>query len=193
MQASETLHTDQLIGARVRAEDFGELRRLYQDRQVMATLSADGNPLPEEETRQRLQRQLDHWDRYGFGMWLFHDRADGQFVGYAWLRNVTMDGRDEVDLGYATLPGFWDRGLTTEMAGAVLAEGFERLGLADVVCYTLPTNRASRRVMEKNGFTYERDIVYAGLPHVFYRLTAAGWQDSHRSGLSLRHRHQPTA
>ena len=28
---------------------------------------------------------------------------------------------------------------------------------------------ASRRVMEKTGFEFERDIVYAGHPHVLYR------------------------
>ena len=35
---------------------------------------------------------------------------------------------------------------------------FGPLGLADVVSFTLPDNRASRRVMEKLGFAYERDI-----------------------------------
>jgi RimJ/RimL family protein N-acetyltransferase len=45
-----------------------------------------------------------------------------------------------------------------------------------VVCFTLTTNRASQRVMEKAGFEYERDIVHAGLPHVFYRITASGWK-----------------
>jgi hypothetical protein len=46
--------------------------------------------------------------------------------------------------------------------------------LADVVCLTLPTNRASQRVMEKAGFGYERDVVHTGLPHVLYRITATG-------------------
>ena len=35
---------------------------------------------------------------------------------------------------------------------------------------TLPHNAASRRVMEKVGFGYDRDIVHAGLAHVLYRL-----------------------
>jgi RimJ/RimL family protein N-acetyltransferase len=38
------------------------------------------------------------------------------------------------------------------------------------VSFTLPHNAASRRVMEKAGLTYERDITHAGLPHVLYRL-----------------------
>jgi RimJ/RimL family protein N-acetyltransferase len=37
------------------------------------------------------------------------------------------------------------------------------------VAVTLTTNTASRRVMEKLGMNYERDIEHAGLPHVLYR------------------------
>ena len=58
------------------------------------------------------------------------------------------------------------------MAREVAALGLGRLGLAGLVARTLPTNRASRRVMEKAGFGYERDTVHARLPHVLYRLPA---------------------
>ena len=57
-----------------------------------------------------------------------------------------------------------------------MAVGFERLGLDDVVAFTLPTNRGSWRVMEKTGFEYERDVVHAGLPHVLYRITTSEWK-----------------
>jgi RimJ/RimL family protein N-acetyltransferase len=75
-----------------------------------------------------------------------------------------------VEVAYALLPEFWGRGLATELARESVRTAFEVLGLDDVVCFALPTNRASRRVMEKVGFRYERDVVYHGLPHVFYRL-----------------------
>ena len=39
----------------------------------------------------------------------------------------------------------------------------------DLVVDHAAAQRASRRVMEKLGFAYERNIVYAGLPHVLYR------------------------
>jgi [ribosomal protein S5]-alanine N-acetyltransferase len=39
------------------------------------------------------------------------------------------------------------------------------------VAFTLATNQASRRVMEKVGGQFESDIVHAGLPHVLYRIT----------------------
>ncbi len=43
------------------------------------------------------------------------------------------------------------------------------LRVHDVVAFTLPTNLGSRGVVEKVGFTYEREITWANLPHVLYR------------------------
>ncbi len=52
---------------------------------------------------------------------------------------------------------------------------FTELHLPEIVCFTLPTNRASQRVMQKAGFRYERDLIYKDLPHVIYRLHASAW------------------
>lgn len=82
-----------------------------------------------------------------------------------------------MELVCALMAEYWNRGLATEMAEEILSVAFEKLGMADVICFTLTTNRASQRVMEKAGFEYERDIVHAGLPHVLYSLTASGWRE----------------
>ncbi len=47
------------------------------------------------------------------------------------------------------------------------------LGVREVISLTLHDNRASRRVMEKLGLRYERDVTHAGLPHVLYRRPPA--------------------
>jgi RimJ/RimL family protein N-acetyltransferase len=85
-------------------------------------------------------------------------------------------GRDEVELAFALCAEYWGRGLATEMAAAILAVAFERLGLEEVVCFTLTTNRASQRVMEKVGFRFEREVLDGRLPHVLYRLAAPDWR-----------------
>lgn len=167
----EAFRTDHLIAERLGARHFGGLRRMDRDPRIMATL---GGVRSDEDTQRYLRDSLEHWNRYGFGIWVFRDGADGHFAGRGGLRNVRVGGGDEVELSYALRAEYWGRGLATEMAGAILGVGFGRLGLEDVVAFTLPTNRASRRVMEKNGFEYERDIVHAGLPHVLYRLTVSG-------------------
>jgi ribosomal-protein-alanine N-acetyltransferase len=167
----ETFRTDRLLAERLSEGDMADIRRMHRDPRVMATL---GGLRSDEETARYLRDNLDHWDRYGYGIWALRDRTDGRFVGRAGLRNTHVGGEDEVELAYALVADYWNKGLATEMAKAILEVAFEELGLTDVVCFTLPTNGASRRVMEKTGFEYERDVVHAGLPHVLYRITAKG-------------------
>jgi ribosomal-protein-alanine N-acetyltransferase len=168
----DTFHTARMLAQRPCPEDFPELCQLLQDPRVAATL---GGPRPEARVRQDLEASQAHWARYGFGIWMFRDPADGPLIGRCGLRHVEVEGQQEVELLYALRFESWGRGLATEMAAACLEVGFERLGLEDVVAFTLTTNRASRRVMEKVGMRYERDILHAGLPHVLFRLTAAQW------------------
>ena len=85
---------------------------------------------------------------------------------------MTIDGVEEVELGYGLRPEWWGRGLATEMSRVALQVGFERLGLESIVAFTMPTNVGSRHVMEKLEMTFERDIIWADMPHVLYRITA---------------------
>ena len=176
METLDTFRTRRLTAERLRPDDLENLRVLHGDPKVMATLSADGAVAPEGHTRQVLRRGLEHWNHHGYSTWIFHKQAAGPFVGYCGLWNSNVGGNDEVELAYAVASEHWGRGYATEMAEAVLEVGFGTLGLDGVVSFTLPTNTASRRVMEKAGFAYEIDVVHAGLPHVLYRLSASGWR-----------------
>jgi len=173
MAVDEALETERLRGARVQPGDFADYFALYQDPRVTATLTADGQPLAEELARERFASKLANWERDGYGLWFFRERATGRFVGYCGLQPSGHGDMPTVELLYAAMPEFWGKGLTSEMAAAVLRVGFAQLGLAEVVSYALHANIASQRVMEKQGFRYERDIVHAGLPHRFYRVLSA--------------------
>lgn len=180
-QLIESFRTDRLIAERLRHEHFAELRRMHRDPMVMATLAPagakNGGVLSDEETQRFLCRHLDHWERHGYGLWAFRDRTNGRFVGRAGLYNTHVGGSVEVELAYALVAEYWGKGLATEMARAILAVAFERLGINDLVCFTLTTNRVSQRVMQKAGFEYERGVVHAGLPHVLYRIIASRWRE----------------
>jgi RimJ/RimL family protein N-acetyltransferase len=137
---------------------------------VTATLSANGKPFSEDQTRGFLDRSAEHWNRYGFGLWLVQMRERNDFVGYAGIRHTIVENADEAELAYAMRPEYWRKGFATEMSNAALKYGFETLHLEKIVAFTLPHNLASRSVMEKCGFIYQRDIVHAGLPHVLYSI-----------------------
>ena len=167
-----TLATRRLLAEAITPLHFNEFHGLLTDPLVMKTLSADGKPLSETTIREQVEQNIDHWQQQGFGFWVFHRKKDGQFVGRAGLKTYEIDGKNIIGLAYAVMSNCWNQGFATEMAQASLEVGFGYLGLAEIGSWTLPTNLASQRGMEKLGFRYERDFDFAGLPHRFYRLVA---------------------
>jgi ribosomal-protein-alanine N-acetyltransferase len=141
---------------------------LNRDPVVTATL---GGIKSDEWTAGFLESALAHWSRHGYGQYILRSASDGAFAGRAGLRNVTLDESAELEIMYALDPPFWGRGLATEFATALRALALETLNAPSAVAFTLHTNRASQRVMEKSGLRYERDITWADLPHVLYRAS----------------------
>ena len=92
--------------------------------------------------------------------------------GRAGLNTTRVAGEQAVELAWAVVRAAQGRGVATRAALAAVAEA-RRIGLDEVVSFTLPDNVASRRVMEKAGLEFDRDITHAGLPHVLYRLRLA--------------------
>ncbi len=171
MTARPSFVTARLAAERLTPAHFDLLDALHRDERVMATLGGVRSPAT---TAAYLDDNLRHWEQHGFGLWLFRGRQSGAFVGRGGVRRVEVEGEEETELAYALMPGCWGGGLATEMAAASLEIGFRDLGLGDLIAFTLTTNRASRRVMEKTGFAYERQFVFADLPHVLYRRQAQG-------------------
>ncbi len=161
-------HTRRLLAEPVAPDDLGELCRMQRDPRVMATL---GDRLfTTEETRVLLDRFLAHWDRHGYGMWVLRHRTTAEFVGRAGLHRCEVEGELEVELAYALRAEFWNQGLTSEVSGEILKRAFDGLGLPSVVAFTVTSNGASQRVLEKLGFELERHFLRARLPHVLYRI-----------------------
>ncbi len=169
------LRTPRLIGTPAGPGDFADIRRLHADPRVMATLSADGQTFSEEQSRAFLESAGEHWKSHGFGLWVFREQAGGDFAGYGGIKHAEVEGRDVIELAYAIRSGYWGKGFATEISIAALKLGFDEMHLDRIVAFTLPHNKASRAVMERCGFTYDRDIVHANLPHVLYTLDAGAF------------------
>lgn len=85
------------------------------------------------------------------------------------------------EMGYSIARPLWGRGLTTEAARAVIAYGFETLGLVRIHAYADIRNEASWRVMEKLGMQREgvlrRNRMTKGeyVDDVIYSVLAEEW------------------
>jgi RimJ/RimL family protein N-acetyltransferase len=167
------IETARLVASGVTEADLPELLQPLRDPRVAATLSPTGQPPSEDEARAGLIEAIGHWELHGFGLWLFRERPGGRLVGRGGLQHTFVTGRDEVEVAWAIVSELWGRGLATEVAGAAIDVAFGELALQEVIAYTLPDNWASRRVMEKCGFAYDRPIESDGVPKILYRLKAS--------------------
>jgi RimJ/RimL family protein N-acetyltransferase len=139
-------------------DDLDVMARLLGDPEVMAHYP---RPRTRDEAAQWIQWNLDNYARDGFGLWILHDR-DGTFVGDCGLTWQTVDGVEELELGYRLLPEFQGQGLATEAATACVdlarARGVQRL-----IAIIDPGNLASRRLAERVGLTLEKETTKNGL------------------------------
>jgi ribosomal-protein-alanine N-acetyltransferase len=114
-------------------------------------------------------------------------RADDRLVGGITLSNIRRRAAQFVNLGYWMGHVFAGQGYMTESVGLVVPFCFETLGLHRIHAAFLPGNAASRRVLEKNGFSEEGyaehylQIDGEWADHVLFGLTRERYDASRRS------------
>ncbi len=85
--------------------------------------------------------------------WAVTLKTDGRIIGGIGLHATMVEAVRE--LGYVLHPDFWDMGLMTEAAKAVINFGFEELSLAAITVFRNADNKRSGRVIQKSGFRYD--------------------------------------
>ena len=176
---------DEIITPRLRlrkwrTSDLGPFAALNADPRVMEHLP---KPLDQEETRAMIGRIEEHFRRHGFGLWAVEAPGVAEFIGYVGLSVPSFEAAFMpcVEIGWRLAAGHWGNGYATEAARAALADGLGRLGLKEIVSFTVPANVRSVAVMERLGMKRDpvEDFDHPRLPeghhlrrHVLYRLAA---------------------
>lgn len=184
MPALPELRTNRLLLRPWRESDREPFAALNADPRVMEFFPA---PLSREESDELLDRLAADGARHGVGLWAVEAPGIAPFLGFVGLANVRFMARfmPAVEVGWRLAAPFWGHGYATEAAQASLAFGFERLGLAEIITFTVPTNVRSRRVMERLRFhrnpadDFDHQLMPDGHPlqrHVLYRLKKAEWE-----------------
>ena len=144
------LHAARLILRRWRPADRRPFAALNADPVVMEYFPA---PLSRTESDALADRIEAHFDRHGFGLWAVEIPGVAPFAGYVGLSIPSFQAHftPALEVGWRLARNCWGKGYASEGARAALEFGFERLGLKEIVSFTVPANRRSRRVMERIG------------------------------------------
>lgn len=172
------LETERLVLRHFSLDDLEEIYRLvYADPTVKAGWSGAKGTADEIKNRFAAQHILpkggfgyravvlkETGDLIGLIGFQKHGPGEGQDIDY--LRSENAPDRRvgfdpncvEVELTYALGRAYWKRGYATEIGKAMIAYGFEKLGIGRIIQGVRSENRNSIQLMQRLGFRIEKGL-----------------------------------
>ena len=174
------LKTERLLLRRWRPSDREPFARLNADPVVMQYFVGT---LSREDSDELVDQIEKHFEEHAFGLWAIEVPGVAPFVGFVGLSVPSFEAHfmPAVEVGWRLDRPHWGHGYATEAARASLTDGFDRVGLTEIVSFTTPINLPSIAVMERLGMTRDPndDFDHPGVPkghplrrHVLYRIAA---------------------
>ncbi len=148
-----TLETDRLILRKIKIDDVDDMYEYSKDHNVTKYLVWSPHPDKEYtfEYINYLQSRYKCGDFYDWGIVL---KEENKMIGTCGFTRFDYIN-NSAEMGYVLNSEYHGRGIATEASKCVLKFGFEHLGINRIECKYIIGNDTSRRVMEKNGMTFE--------------------------------------
>jgi len=148
------LETKRLILRPMLETDLDALLLIFTDVKVMAAFNHP--PFTREQMQGWLQRNLNHQNEFGYGLFSIILKETGELIGDCGLEQ--MEDQGAAELGYDFRRDFWNQGYATEAALAVRDYAFDVLKLPQLISLIRVGNLASKRVAEKVGMTLTEEF-----------------------------------
>ncbi len=162
------LETERLYLRELNGNDFDALCEILQDDETMYAYEGAFN---DAEAREWLNRQIERYCKWGFGLWAVILKSNGKLIGQCGLTLQQWKGGEVLEIGYLFNRTYWHNGYAIESAKACKKYAFEVLQADEVCSIIRDTNIASQNVALKNGMikTDCRIKHYKGVDMPHYR------------------------
>ncbi len=149
MNQFPTLYTERLKLRKIKPEDIPNLVRYANNKKIADHIINIPHPYGEPDATFRIGFVVNGFKkkiRYAFSVCL---KTTDELIGEMSL-HLNKD-RQKAELGYWLGEPYWNKGLTTEAAKAILQFGFETIELQEIIATCYEDNPASMKVLTKNG------------------------------------------
>lgn len=166
------VQTERLIIRQLAVSDYESLAAILQDAE---TMYAYEGAFSDEETRIWLERQLERYKEWGYGLWAVISKEKNCLIGQCGLTNQEWNGSQVLEIGYLFNKDYWHLGYATEAAEACKRYAFDVLKAKEVCSIIRDTNVPSQRVALRNGMVRNAGVMvkrYRGvqMPHYLYSV-----------------------
>lgn len=163
------LETERLYLREMEQLDFTALCKMLQDEDVMYAYE---HAFSDEEAQDWLDRQIQRYKDYGFGLWAVILKETNEMIGQCGLTIQDCDGRQVVEIGYLFQKAFWHKGYAIEAAKGCKKYAFDSLDIDEVFSIIRDTNLSSQNVAKRNGMNvcglFVKHYHNVDMPHLIF-------------------------
>lgn len=153
LQGLPTITTERLVLRPFALSDAADVQRLAGNWAVADTTSNIPHPYPDGVAEVWISGHAQRFERREILTLAVTLRETGELAGCISLS--LRDDDDKAEMGYWLGVPYWNQGYCSEAARALVAYGFQQMGLHRIYAFHFVRNPASGRVMQKAGMTYE--------------------------------------
>jgi [ribosomal protein S5]-alanine N-acetyltransferase len=117
-----------------------------------------------------IQRNRSRYTDDGYGLWAMILNSTGELIGDCGLVRQSVDGIDEIEIGYHVRRDQWGHAYASEAAQARRDYAFSHFKVDRLISLIRPENLPSCRVAEKNGMAVWKEVTRANLLHYVYAI-----------------------
>jgi len=166
------LETERLYLRELTQADYPALCKILQDEAVMYAYE---HAFSDDEVQNWLNRQLERYAQYGFGLWAVVLKASDEMIGQCGLSMQDYKDGQILEVGYLFQKDHWHKGYATEAAIACKEYAFNKLDAPEVFSIIRDTNIASQNVAKRNGMKVEDEFIKhyynIDMPHLLFSVS----------------------
>ena len=120
--------------------------------------------------RQKDIHSAETWIRTQKGKYAVLDQEFGEVIGMGGLTPWILEEESLVDITYRLKESAWGKGYGWELAKALRDYGFGTLNLPQITATITPDNVPSKKIADKLGLRFDRQIILHGIVTDLFRL-----------------------
>lgn len=153
----QNIETERLLLRRINQNDVEEVLALRGNPETMKYI-----PRPLAKTKEEalvhiamIEEKIENNTGINWGITI---KGSNKIIGIIGHYRIQPENH-RAEIGYMSLPKYNGKGYITEAIKAVVEYGFEQMNLHSIEAVINPGNKASERVLQKNGFVKEAHIL----------------------------------
>ena len=165
------IETERLILRLMNENDIDAMLKIFTDKNVLK--SFDLQSFSRAQMKEWVERNLDHQNKHGYGLFSVILRTNQELIGDCGLTHGVFEEKPCVEIGYDFLSKYWNQGYATESAGAVRDYAMEKLHIEwESMCSFIRRNNiASQRVSEKIGMRRIKEYTVNNIDYYLYAFS----------------------